>query len=200
MGIKIKTAVLGLVVLLPLVASAEVARPKTGVIKDLRQDLKENRMQVATTTQERMEKRDERRETLLRIAGIKLQNMIDRFEATMSRLNGITNKVISRIEKVRTNGGNTANAEKYVADAQKHFADARIALTKLETATSTAKELLASSDVSTSTVIKTGLKKIKDIALTVESEIKEGHKSLNNALKELRGMSSAHATTTSNSN
>lgn len=196
MKTTIKTTVLGIAILLPLLVSAEVARPKAGVIKDLRQDLKEKRMEIATSTEARIEKRDERRETLLKIAGLKLQNMINRFTDTLSRLDSITNKIISRIEKVKSNGGNTSEAEKYIAEAQKHFSDAKISLTKLESATSTAKELLVDSNTSTSTIIKTGLKKIKDLALSVESDIKAGHKSLNNALKSLRGMSGTNATTT----
>lgn len=201
MSNKLKTAVFGLLILVPFVAGAETMKPKaTGAVRDLRQDLREKRMEVATSTSAKIEKRDEKREILLRIAGIKLQNIIDRFTATLSRMDNITNKIISRIEKVKSAGGDTTNAEKYVADAQKHFSEARSSLVTLANSTSTAKDLLVDSETSTSTAVRTGLKKIKDMAMTVEMHIKEGHKSLNSAVKSLRGMSSTNATTTTSSN
>lgn len=201
MSKKLKTAVLGLMILLPIVSGAETIKPKAnGVVRDLRQDLREKRMEIATSTAAKIEKRDEKREILVRIAGIKLQNIIDRFNATLSRMDNITNKIISRIEKVKTAGGDTTNAEKYIADAQKHFGEAKTSLTTLMNATSTAKELMADSNTSTSTAIRTGIKKVKDVAMTIEMHIKEGHQSLNNALKSLRGMSSTNASTTPKSN
>lgn len=205
MKYKFKAVLLSMLLVVPVVfVSAETGtvkgQPVREKIQDLKQEIKEVRAEKAASTTARIERRDERREMLLKIAGIKLQNMIDRFEATIAREATITSKIISRIEKVKSAGGNTSEAEKFVSEAQKHFDEAKTSLVTLKNATSSAATLLTDPSVATSTIVKTGLKKIKDMAQTVEMHIKEGHMNLNKAVKSLRGMSSANASTTPNSN
>lgn len=200
---KINAVLLGTLLVFPIwVTHAETSvQPMRAKIQNLKQEIKDTRAEkIASSSEAHMEKRDERRETLMKIAGIKLQNMIDRFEATIARELTITSKIISRIEKVKANGGNTTEAEKYVTEAQKHFDQAKTSLLTLKNATSSAANLLTDPSVATSSIIKTGIKKIKDMAQTVEMHIKEGHQSLNKALNSLRGMSSTNATTSPKSN
>lgn len=165
----------------------------------INQEIKTKKTEIASSTKERIEnRRDERRENLKRIAENKLDKMIKRFEATIQRENSISEKIMSRVEKIKSNGGDTTEAEKYLGEAKTHFDEATKALLILKNATSSA-DTLIDANTSTSTIIKNGLKKLKDMAQNVEKHIREGHKSLTQAVKSLRGKSRENnATSTSN--
>ncbi|KND48713.1 MAG: hypothetical protein AB198_00125 [Parcubacteria bacterium C7867-003] len=124
-----------------------------------------------------------------------------RFQATIERQTMIMDKVNARISKVKTAGGNTTEAEKFTAEAKVHLGEAQTSLNMLKVlATSTAEidaQLLATT-TSPGTVTKETLQKMKGITEQIEKHLKEAHKALENAVKNLRGMSSVNikATTT----
>jgi hypothetical protein len=150
----------------------------------------------ASTSAERVEeRRDNIRDNLITIAKNKLSKMTERFEATIDRYGMITSKIISRIEKVKSNGGNTAEAERNVDEAKNYFDKARTALVSLKNS-STSAEILVDASIGTSTAIKTRFKIIKDLSDTFIKNVKAGHESLTKAVKSLKGMSSVNSTTT----
>lgn len=159
-------------------------------------EVKENmRDKIASTSQKIEERRDDRREQLISVAKIRLSKMIERFESTLERFESITSKIISRVEKVKSGGGNTIEAEKNIENAKISFDKARVALVSLKNASSSA-ETLVDASISTSTSARNKLKLIKDLSETFIKNIREGHDSLTKAVKSLRGMSSTNSTTT----
>ncbi|HEY0220705.1 MAG TPA: hypothetical protein VGC58_00600, partial [Candidatus Paceibacterota bacterium] len=116
---------------------------------------------ISSSTNEKTAQRTEnRRETLRKIAEIRINTMIRRFEATIQREESILSKIISRIEKVKSAGGKTADAEKHVLEARHHLTEAGAALASLKSATSSA-DVLVDASISNSLVIPNGLMKIK---------------------------------------
>ena len=146
----------------------------------------------STTLLQRAEKK---REDLRRIATNKLNNIIRRFEATIKREEMIMTKIISRIEKVKSAGGNTTESEKFIEEARGHFTLAKNALLTFKNSTTSADVLVEANinSSSTSKIIKNGLDRLKELANGVEKHIRNGHKSLEKAVKSLRGMSSVNA-------
>lgn len=208
-------AVLGTMILLgPIVASANLGsmasstkpRPAEGRMEALKEKMTDLKAK-ASSTKEKMEERrdnrqekvDERREALKKIAIKRFESVIKRFEATIERLEMISAKIVSRIEKIKSNGGNTEDAEKYVREAKIHLDEAKDALGKFKDATSTP-DLLVDANGATSTPIKTGLKKIRDMAMEVEKHIKEARQDLLKSVRSLRGVSGENHATSTNSN
>ncbi len=101
--------------------------------------------------------------------------------ATVERLEGIIARLESRMSKIRAEGGVTAESEKFVAEAKTH-----LGLAKAQIA------LFASVDL-TSDTYRENFVKIRNIAVEAKMHIREAHKSLSNALRVLKGMSSARA-------
>lgn len=167
--------------------------------KPLMPQVKEIKQKISSTSPIMMERRDERRENLLRIAKNIFEKLIDRFEATIDREIMISSKIKSRIEKVKSLGGNTVDAEKYVDEANIHINEAKTALLNLKNA-STSADTLVNANTSTSTIVKTELKKIKEMTQNVEKHIREAHQSLTKAVKTLRGMSTTATTTPKSDN
>ncbi len=200
MSKKIKSLILASILVFPstfTLAQTSTNSPKDRpVVNAVRQEIKER---VASTTEKMREKMDQVRETFLKIARERLQKIINRFEATVAREENISLRIISRIEKIKSAGGNTTEAENFVAKAKVSIDAAKTALTSLKNASSTAAENIVDSNISTSTAAKNGLKKIRDLALTVEKNLRDAHSALVSAVKSLKGMSST-ATTTPKSN
>lgn len=181
----------GLITVLAMSGSS-VALAETGV-RDARANL------GSTTREARGDLKENLRAALLRVAQNRFEKIIKRFESTIQREENIMNRIISRMEKVKSNGGKTENAEKYIMEAKTHFDEAKVALTVLKNASSSP-DILVDANMATSTKIKTALEKIKKMAKDVEKHIREGHKSLTQAVKALRGASSTSNATTTKSN
>ncbi|MFZ2522792.1 MAG: hypothetical protein WAW92_00195 [Minisyncoccia bacterium] len=200
MSKKIKSIVLMSILALPLTfVSAQTDSDDTKrrpVLNSIREEVREK---IASTSDRMRDKIDQVRENYLRIAKIRLQNVISRFDATILRQENIYQRIVSRIEKIKSAGGNTARAESYIATAKTHIDTAKVALTSLKNASSTTVQNIVDSNTSTSTNAKNALRKIKDLALTIEKNLREAHAALTNAVKSLKGMSTT-ATTTPESN
>lgn len=201
MQAKFKPIILGLMMVLPLVSasaqtgtSVDSGRP---MLKEVRQEVKER---VASTSERIKDRLEDARENFLRIARIRVKNIIDRLEATILREEGIYTRIVSRIEKVKSAGGNTTDSERHISEARTHIGNAKTALTTLKNASTTASQNLVDSNTSTSTTAKNNLRKVKEMALTVEKHIREARNSLVKAITSLKGVSTTRATTTSSSN
>ncbi|TSC70151.1 MAG: hypothetical protein CEO12_547 [Parcubacteria group bacterium Gr01-1014_46] len=195
----------------------DVRENRASTTKAIKDDAKERMLdlkaKMASSSTERKEDREEkmeerredRIELIKRMIGDRFRKMFMRFQATIDRETKIMTKINTRIEKVKTAGGNTTNAEKFTAEAKVHLGEAQTALDMLKVmATSTAEidaQLLATT-TSPGTVTKGTLQKMKGVTEQIEKHLKEAHKALENALKNLRGMSSvnANATTTTPAN
>ncbi len=184
-----------------------MVQDRAGVMKDkienkieARQEKVEDLRAKASSTRERIEDRvGNLRENLRQIAQNRFEKMIRRFEMTIQREENIMNRIISRIEKIKSNGGQTGDAEKYILEAKTHFTNAEKSLTTLKNATSSP-DILVDANTATSTKVKNALEKLKNIAKEIEKNIREGHKSLTQAVKAIRGASSTNNATTTNSN
>lgn len=163
---------------------------------DLRNaELKELKAKFASSTKER---RDQRQESLRKVAEQRIRKMFERIQATIDREIAIANKILSRAEKVRTNGGNTTEAEKYVSDAKAKFSEAQTMLDSLKNASSTVVAIINPGTTATST--KESLGKIKNIVEDIQTAIREGHKNLEKAVKALGLANKPTATTTTQTN
>ncbi len=170
------------------VSTSTSATPRQGLIqklknvienkKEVREEVK-NKIQdrVSSTTAQRIENRFEK-------IAIKYLRTIEREEAIMA-------KIVSRIEKIKVNGGNVVEAEKLVAEAKVHLEEARTAYATLKTAA-------VNTDNATST--KQMLDNMKTSAKLVEKHIREAHKSLQKIVGVLRGVSGLRNATSTESN
>lgn len=158
-------------------------------------ELKELKVKFASSTKER---RDQRQESLRKVAEQRVRKMIERIQATIDREISIANKILSRADKVKTNGGNTTDAEKYVSDAKTNFTQAQTMLDSLKNASSTVVTIIDPGTTATST--NEGLGKIRGVVQDIEAVIKEGHKNLEKAVKALGLANKPTATTTTQTN
>lgn len=154
-------------------------------------ELSELKAQFASSTKER---RDQRRESLRKVAENRINKMIDRIQATIDREMTIASKILTRATKMKENGRDTAQAEKFVADAKTHFAQAQTILDSVKSASSTLATLVDTGTTATST--KQGLEKVKGIVAEIEIHLKEGHKALEDGVKALGIANNPNATTT----
>ncbi len=160
---------------------------------EVRKDKIEDLRAKASSTREKIEDRvDNRRDTLREIAKNRFEKMVKRFEMTIQREKNIMNRIMSRVEKVKSEGGQTSEAEKYLSEAKLNFDEATTALNLLKNATSSP-DVLVDASTATSTKVRTALEKLKNMAKEVEKNIREGHQALTQAVKALRGSSSTNS-------
>ncbi|HBD24665.1 MAG: hypothetical protein A2566_02985 [Candidatus Zambryskibacteria bacterium RIFOXYD1_FULL_40_13] len=140
----------------------------------------ENRIQnrVASSTANRLEKRFEK--------------MTKRYLSTIEREEKITSKLVSRIEKIKLNGGNTTEAERLVTEAKTHLRDARVAYEILKTSSIKA-------DSATTTQRET-MNEMRNSVKVIETHLKEAHKLLQKTVGVLRGVSQLRNATSTNEN
>lgn len=197
-------------------------RPVKAIMDERKEEAKDRAMEVknkmastaemrkdkmASTTQRIQEKKGEikdriastssaRREKMKEELKKKFDRMIKRIEATIQRQETIMGKINARISKIKTGGGNTTEAEKFVSDAKTKIDTAKTDLQTLKTtAASGAQDLSTTTD----SVKKETLDKMRDVNKNIEKNLKEAHNLLEKALGSLKGMSqlnNGRATTT----
>ncbi len=180
-----------------MASTAEARKDKlastTERLKEKREDIKDR---IASGTEKMKERMEDRRERIMKEVKRQFDKMLRRIEATIQREESIMSKLNTRIEKVKTGGGNTTEAEKLTAEAKTHIESAKTDLANLKlTASTTAQNLSTTTD----TVKKENLEKMKGIEKGIEKHLKEAHKMLEKALGSLKGMSQLNngkATTT----
>lgn len=161
-------------------------------IEQRNRDLKELREKLASSTKER---RDQKQESLRRVAEARIKKMIEKMQATIDRESRIMAKIVSRIEKFKLAGAKTDEAEKHVAQAKAHIAEAQTTLDSIKSNSDTFVTVIDQGSNASTTASQ--ISKIKNIVNDVEKYLKLGHKSLIEAVTSLKGMSSARPNATS---
>lgn len=179
-----------------------------------RKDRIEDRRDRMASTSDRLKERREdakdrmassserRRERVMEEMKNKFDRMLKRIEATIQRQETIMGKINARISKIKTAGGNTAEAEKFTSDAKAKIDTAKTDLATLKSTANTGVQNISST---TDSVKKETLEKMRATEKNIEKNLKEAHNLLERALGSLKGMSkvmnpnatSTSATTTS---
>ncbi|GEM_PF-6759183 len=97
--------------------------------------------------------------------------------ATVGRLGKIADRLDSRIAKVDAAGGTTTDAKMFVAEAREHLS---LATSSIAT--------FASLNL-TGDKVKENFEKVRTLATEVKGHIREAHRSLKNAVRALKGIS-----------
>lgn len=142
---------------------------------------KELRAKIASTT---AEKRDERKELIKKRIENRFGKMFLRFQATIDREKAIMTKINDRIAKIKQNGGNTTEAEKYVLEASASLDKAQLALDSLKATAQNDSQIASTTEVSKET-----LESMKKTAKDIEKNLRDAHKSLQKTVGVLKGMS-----------
>ena len=153
-------------------------------IKDVRQ---ENKMEIRDLKSKMASSSDIKRGDIMKKRiGNHFEIMIIRINATIERQEALLARIVSRIEKVKAAGGNTAEAEKIVSEAKDHIANAKKLLEELKLKI----EANASVDVSLmSSTTRNTLLGMRKFTLEIEKELRFVHSSLMKIVGLLRGMS-----------
>lgn len=154
---------------------------------------------IASSTQARKENAQERFARIKEQLAKNFRNMVERIQATIERQEKIIAKINTRIEKIKSGGGNTSEAEGYIAEAKTNIDKAKVALETLRT-----KSLEASNNLSSTTVAvkKETMDKMREENKKITDGLKEAHRSLEKAIASLKGLSSIapNASSTSGTN
>ena len=161
--------------------STEIKNPKPLLAPAMM--LKDAKDKIASSTNA-SSTREKFGEKMEKIIDNRYQKMIDRLEATIERENSIMTRIISRIEKIKSVGGNTSDAEKSVADAKTYLDKAKTALLDLKTGAETVGIQNASSAPK---LMKEGMDKMRKASLEIEKNLREVHKLLLKSVSQLRG-------------
>ena len=140
----------------------------------LQQKIKEVKQEVRDEARERIAS------TTARIIDNRYDKMTKRYEDTVAREKAITAKIISRIDKIKTNGGNTTEAEKFVNDAKTKLASAKSAYESMKTL------VINTSNASTT---KETLTSLKSSTQTINKLLRDAHQLLQKTVGSLRGVS-----------
>lgn len=160
---------------------------------------KENREEERSELREKMEarlasssaKREEKREEVKervenRIASTSAYRLERKFEKIarnylkeVVRLEQILGRVVTRIEKVKSLGGNTVEADKYLEEARTNLSEARKTYDVLKT--------IATNADNNATTTKEMITSMKNSGKTVENHLRLAHKALQKTVGSLRG-------------
>lgn len=146
-----------------------------------------NEMVASSSQQNRFEERKGD------IFDTKISKVSTRLEATISRLEKIMKRVESRIEKIKNAGGDTTVATKYVSEAKESLNKAKTAFLEIKDKTN---QFRNSNNLASTTVEI--IKSLKDIAQTIEKNLKNAHVALQKAVGDLKGRLNNTDTTETN--
>jgi hypothetical protein len=165
-----------------------VQRPKSA-LEIKREALEKDKMQarLASSSVKRDEKREEIKDRMeARIASTSAYRLERKFEKIarnylkeVVRLEQILGRVVTRIEKVKSLGGNTVEAEKYLEEARTNLSEARKTYDVLKT--------IATNADSNATTTKEMITSMKTSGKTVENHLRLAHKALQKTVGSLRG-------------
>lgn len=129
--------------------------------------------------------------TTTRVAEDRFTNMTKRYLAVIDRESAIMTKIISRIAKIKLNGGNTATAEGFVTQAKTQLTEARIAYDTLNT-------LVV--DTENASTTKQTLISMRNSVNSIDKYLRGAHQLLQKSVGSLRGVSQLHNSTSTNEN
>ncbi|MFZ2521974.1 MAG: hypothetical protein WAX44_02130 [Minisyncoccia bacterium] len=158
------------------------------------QEMKELRERMSSSTKERM---GNSVEVLRRVLANQVRRMFDRIQATIDRQKTISGKISTRIEKIKSAGGNTSESERYMSDANTHIGNAQSMLNSMKEASTTIASLIDMGRKSSTTARE--LSRARGVVSEIEKELRLSHGLMVKAVVNLKGMSSSRnkATTTS---
>lgn len=155
--------------------------------KEVRTETKEEtgnlRQRMASSTQAK------KLEQVKRKVANRFDKMSERFQATIEREEGIMAKIVSRMEKIKTAGGKTEIAEKFIIEAKIGLEAAKVSLVSLQASAETTANLEATAST---TEARKSLIALQRVAAILEQQLRDIHKSLEKALASLRGVSTTN--------
>ncbi len=200
-GMKNNTYILSAIFLITS-ASPALAQAANTSVKTIRADLasttkKEKdaandaiKSQMEAAQREMQQQRDNAVRTVLKNQATRVGIRVG---ATIDRLQNIMDRVNSRIEKIKNAGaGNTAGAQKYVADAKTSLDKAKASFESMKNAVNSMTSGANATASSTSEVVKS----LKSMEKDVEKNLQSTRTSLSKAIGSLKGL----ATTTNQTN
>ncbi len=145
----------------------------------------ENREDLKDRMGERKASSTERRIEVQQSVAKRLANHAkEMFGAMINRLEKLADRVQSRIEKVKSAGGNTTESERFLADARVHISEAKTSL-----------EAFVSVDLSADKLTE-NFSRIRGVGTQVKTHLKEAHTALVKAVRALKMGFKGSATTT----
>lgn len=125
------------------------------------------------------------------------QRVVSRLTATIERLQNISDRIVTRIEKIKATGKNTTTAEKYISDAKISITSARTNLDLLKNTVA----LASNANITASSTIII-VKDLRKMAQNVEKNIQATRVYLVKSLANLKTLSpaSVNATSTNSTN
>ena len=148
----------------------------------------ERLMEIRSNIEQRKASSTERRlEMQTNIAKRRVEHVTKVILATIKRLEKIITRIESRIEKIKERGGDTTEAEDFVALAKENLADAKVAV-----------DAFINLDLSGSTAVE-NFEMIRAAAAEARENISSAHRNLMMAVRALKGPNTGAATSTSNS-
>jgi len=146
------------------------------VFAEERASTTERREEIRQNIEQRKASSTERRTDMqIDIAKRKVENVTRVILATIERLEKIILRIESRIAKIQERGGNTTEAEGYVAAAKENLADAKVAVAAF-----------ANLDLSDST-FRENFKTIRAAVAEAKEHIRAAHRNLMMAVRSLKG-------------
>ena len=179
-------------------ARKDLRASTTNAMKDAmnqrKDEMKELRERLGSSTKEKMMQKSD---VLRRVMVNQVMKMLGRMQATIDRLTKISEKISTRIVKIKSAGGQTAEAEGFVSEAKTSLSQAQSLLNSLKEASTTIAYVIDQNGLASST--KRDKDKVKGVVSEIEKNLRSAHNSLVNAVKSLKGTSDRPKATTTNS-
>ncbi len=175
---------LGGLILSPIAVSASANAMASSTLKARMEALRmEMKNMMASSTMTRMEKME----------GHKFLRMSARYEEVIFRLENILAKLVSRIDKVKANGGDTTEAESLALEAKGHLDMAKTAFDKLKLDVKT--EISQENASSTKATLRKTLELMRTDGKNIELHLREAKETMMKIVGVLRGVSGLHNAT-----
>lgn len=150
--------------------NVKVRANSSGTPEKVRAEAKaEAQIRMASSTEKRVEIQQD-------IAKRKAEHSAKVMAATIERLENIIARIESRIEKVKAAGGNTAESERFVAEAKANLSEAKVSL-----------EAFASVDLSADKA-RENFSRVRAVAAEVKIHLRAAHTSMMNAVRVLKSV------------
>lgn len=165
----------------PSVSPLQKLRESVNLRKEAVDDKKEVKRNASSSTEVK------KNEAAVNKINKNLEKMLERYRATIDREDAITLKINTRIGKIKALGGQTAEAEKLVAESVVHLDEAKVAFNTLSASVSAL--ILEETATSTRTLAKDALTSMKKSGSEIEKHLREAHKALQKSVGSLKGVS-----------
>lgn len=196
--------------MLPIVSYAENASSTNQIrTKEELQEMREKAEDRKETIKEEMERRKEEVQNQIQERREELQNKVEnkiadfilkisnRYGAAIERLEGIAERIESRIIKLEDQGINQTKAKELVLEAREKITTAKASLTLIGDWEAEMKSVASSTASSTASNIKSRFPELKNLIAGGKEDIKEAHAALVEVIKNIKpGLNKATTTET----